>query len=255
VCDVARIVLLGVDVPLDGSRPVIPLERMPVQDVLGCVEPFTAARPEELEQLGRSAVRLRKPAGTVVIAEGHVPDGLYVVLRGRVNLVRAGDGGRDLILSSLGPGDVLGECCAFDRSPMSTSAVTALPVELLRIPAEVMAAHVRRDPETMVRLMGLVTDKLRDIENVASGLALHDVEERLRRTLVRLARRQGRRAPTSAGWILAPVPTQSELARMVGSCRETVSRTLSAMAKSGLVSSTGRRMVLDARLCAETPAG
>jgi CRP-like cAMP-binding protein len=47
---------------------------------------------------------------------------------------------------------------------------------------------------------------------------------------------------------LAPVPTQSELARMVGSCRETVSRTLSAMAKNGLVSSSGRRMVLDARL-------
>lgn len=255
MCDVARIVLLRLDVPLDGSRPVIPLERMPVNDMLGCVEPFTAARVEELEQLAKAAVRLRKPAGTVIVGEGHVPDGLYVVLRGRVNLVRVGDGGRDLILSSLGPGDVLGESCAFDRTGMSTSAVTAVAVELLRIPADVIAAHVRRDPETMVRLMRLVSDKLREIENVASSLALHDVEERLKRTLVRLARRQSRRAPTASGLILAPVPTQSELARMVGSCRETVSRTLSAMAKNGLVSSSGRRMLLDPRLYPETSAG
>jgi CRP-like cAMP-binding protein len=235
----------------DVRRPMIPLERMTPAEVLSCVEPFTAARPEEIEQLGKATVRLRKAAGSVLIAEGHVPDGVYVVLRGRVNLVRMGDGGRDLILSTLGPGDVLGEGCAFDRAGLSTSAVAATPVELLRVPADVVAAHVRRDPETMVRLVRLLSDKLRDIENVASSLALHDVEERLRRTLARLVRRQGRRAPATRGWILAPVPTQSELARMVGSCRETVSRTLSAMARSGLVSSSGRRMILDDSLLAE----
>jgi CRP-like cAMP-binding protein len=164
-----------------------------------------------------------------------------------VNLVRTGDG-RDLILAALGPGDVVGESCAFDRVGSSSAAIAAVPVEVLRVPADVLAAHVRREPETMMRLVQLVADKLRDIENVASSLALHDVEERLRRTLVRLVRRQGRRAPASSQWILAPVPTQSELARMVGSCRETVSRTLSAMARDGLVSSSGRRLILDARL-------
>ncbi|MCA9712262.1 MAG: Crp/Fnr family transcriptional regulator [Myxococcales bacterium] len=236
---------------VDAHRTMIPLERMAVADVLSSVEPFTAAGPEEIERLAKAAVRLRKSGGTVLVAEGHVPDGIYVVLRGRINLVRMGDGGRDLILSTLGPGDVLGESCAFDRSGMSTSAVAATPVELLRVPAEVVSAHVRRDPETMIRLVRLLSDRLRDIENVASSLALHDVEERLRRTLARLVRRQGRRAPASSGWILAPVPTQSELARMVGSCRETVSRTLSAMARNGLVSSSGRRMILDDSLLGE----
>ena len=38
---------------------------------------------------------------------------------------------------------------------------------------------------------------------------------------------------------------------MVGSCRETVSRTLSAMARSGLVSGSGRRMILDDRIVNE----
>jgi CRP/FNR family cyclic AMP-dependent transcriptional regulator len=245
----ARRVLLplAMSTLIDARLQSIPLERMSVADVLSRVEPFTAARAPEIETLAAAAVRLRKGAGAPLIEENAVPDGLYVVLRGRVNLVRTGVGGRDLILMTLGPGDVVGESCAFDRTGSSTAAIAAVPVEVLRIPAEIVAAHVRREPETMMRLMQLVTDKLRDIESVASSLALHDVEERLRRTLIRLARRQGRRTSETA-MILAPVPTQSELARMVGSCRETVSRTLSAMARDGLLSSSGRRMILDPRL-------
>jgi CRP/FNR family cyclic AMP-dependent transcriptional regulator len=232
----------------EARRPTIPLERMETADVLACVEPFTAARPSELELVGRSAVRLRKAAGSVLISEGQAPDGLYIVLRGRVNVLRAADGGRDLILSALGPGEVFGEACAFGNVTMSTTAVAAVQSELLRVSPEALIEHLRREPETLMRLMRLQGEKMREVEAVASGLALCDVEERLRRTLGRLARRQGRRGPASTGWILAPVPTQSELARMVGSCRETVSRTLSAMARSGLVSASGRRMLLDDRI-------
>jgi CRP-like cAMP-binding protein len=239
-------------VETEAKRPTtIPLERMETVDVLACVEPFTAARPAELELVARGAVRLRKPPGSVLIGEGQISDGLHIVLRGRVNLLRAADGGRDLILAALGPGEVFGEACAFGGVTTSTTAVAAVQSELLRIPPEALVEHLRRDPETMLRLMRLQSDKLREVEAVASGLALCDVEERLRRTLARLARRQGRRGPASTGWILAPVPTQSELARMVGSCRETVSRTLSAMARSGLVTASGRRMVLDDRLVNE----
>ncbi|MBL9107512.1 MAG: Crp/Fnr family transcriptional regulator [Myxococcales bacterium] len=236
----------------EAKRPNnIPLERMETADVLACVEPFTAARPAELELLGRTSTRLRKTPGSVLVGAGQPVDGLYIVLRGRVNLLRASDGGRDLILAALGPGEVFGEACALGGVTMSSTAVAAVQSELLKIPPEALVEHMRREPETTLRLMKLQGEKLREVEAVASGLALCDVEERLRRTLARLARRQGRRAPASSGWILAPVPTQSELARMVGSCRETVSRTLTAMARSGLVSASGRRMLLDEKIMAD----
>ncbi len=229
---------------MQTPRTSIPLERMSSEEMLACIDPFLASRPEEVDTLARSVVRVRKGSGTVLLREGQPADGLYVVLRGRVNLTRAAEGGRDIILASLGPGDVFGETAALDGVGASTTAITAVASDLARIPAEVLSAHIRRDPNTMVRLMRLMTQKLRDVESVASGLALFDVEERLRQTLIRLAKRQGRHSPADQGWILAPVPTQSELARMVGSCRETVSRTLSSMARSGLLSSSGRRMVL-----------
>lgn len=235
----------------EERKPSIPLERMPTEAMISCVEPFTSARPPEVEVLARASTRLRKPASTVLLREGQAPDGLYILLRGRVNLVRQADGGRDLILCSLGPGEVCGEGAAFEGLVASTAAVTAVPCELVRIPADAVAGHMRREPATMARLMRIIGDRLREVESVASGLALCDVEERLRQTLARLAKRQGRRSPQASGWILAPVPTQSELARMVGSCRETVSRTLSAMARNGLLTSSGRRMILHDALMSE----
>ncbi|MFO0636304.1 MAG: hypothetical protein U0168_26020 [Nannocystaceae bacterium] len=100
-----------------------------------------------------------------------------------------------------------------------------------------LSAHLRREPESMMRLMQLVADKLRDIESVASSLALHDVEERLRRTLVRLARRQSRMSPTaSQSLVLAPVPTQSSSRAWSDRAAER-SPALSAMARDSLVSS------------------
>ncbi|MBK8266143.1 MAG: Crp/Fnr family transcriptional regulator [Nannocystis sp.] len=229
----------------ETRRPNIPLERMETAEVLACVEPFMSARPAEIEALARAAVRVRKPGGGAILLEGEPADGLYVLLRGRVNLVRVAGGGRDLILSTLGPGDTFGEVAAFCGGTMSTTATTPIHCELLRIPPEALVEHLRREPETALRLMRMQHERLREIESVASGLALCDVEERLRRTLARLAKRQGRRVAADAGWILAPVPTQSELARMVGSCRETVSRTLSVLARTGQVTSSGRRMIVN----------
>lgn len=228
----------------DQRRPVIPLERMATDAMLACVDAFAGTTPAELEALSRVVTRVRKPAGAVLVREGQAGDAIYVILRGRVNLVRHNAMGRDLILSSLSAGDVVGEFVALDGMVASSTAVAAIPTEIARIPAEALQAHVRRDPTTLARLLKSLTHKLEDVEAVASGLALCDVEERLRRTLVRLAKRQSRAAGTSDARVIAPMPTQSELARMVGSCRETVSRTLSAMARGGLVSATGRRLVL-----------
>lgn len=233
---------------------LIPLERMDTVSVLAVVEPFVVSRPLELEQLAHHATRLRKPAGSVLIEEGNAADGMYILLRGRINLLRVVEGGRDLIVSVLGRGDVLGESCVFAEHPMATSAVTAMPCELLRISPEILVEHLKRNPDTMLRLLRLQHDKLQQIEAIAGELALCGVEERLRQTLVRLVKRQGRQLEEGKEWILAPVPTQSELARMVGSCRETVSRTLSAMARNGLVTASGRRMIVNPSLLREQQA-
>ena len=181
---------------------------------------------------------------------GRPVDGLDIVLRGRVSLSKEGQSGRDLIVGSLGPGESFGEESILPGARASTNAITATAVDLVHIPADRLRALACSDANLTMQLMACVHEKLEDTRSIAAGLALCDVEERLRRLLVRLARRQGRGTGPGQDWILAPMPTQSELARMVGSCRETVSRTLSAMARHGYLSTHGKRMILHAPLMA-----
>ncbi len=240
--------MTGPELQPEQRRPMIPLERMPVEQMLGCIEPFVASPPVALHSLAQSCERIHVSAGTTLIRAGQLGVSAFVVLRGRVNLVRAGEGGRDIILSSLGPGELCGEASIVTGAASSSSAISGSAVEVCRIPAHALIAHLESHPATSLRMLRCMQHRLADVESVASGLALCDVEQRLRRTLSSLARRQGRQTDGSEDWVLAPVPTQSELARMVGSCRETVSRTLTSMAKSGLLNTSRRKMILSGQL-------
>ncbi len=238
----------------DRHTSPIPIDRVDDMGMLESLAAFRGTSPEDLGVLAKQVARLSRAAKAVVLREGELADGLYVVLRGRVHLTRALPGGREIILGSLGPGELFGETVVVDNLTMTSSAITSLPTELARIPAEKVAAFAVAHPEVLRGLMGSLAARMSDVEAVASDLALCDVEARLRRLLVQLARRQGRPAmEADEGWVLAPVPTQSELARMVGSCRETVSRTLTSMAKAGDLIARGRRLTVRPQLMARFP--
>ncbi len=233
----------------------IPIDRMDELAMLATLPAFRGTESRELATLATKLVRLSRPAKSLILRERELADGLYVVLRGRVHLARSLPGGREIILGSLGPGEIFGETVVVDNLAMTCSAITSLPSELARIPGEVVSAFTVAHPESLRGLMGSLAARMSDVEAVASDLALCDVESRLRRLLVQLARRQGRPAMEAAeGWVLAPVPTQSELARMVGSCRETVSRTLTSMAKAGDLIARGRRLTVRPQLMARFPS-
>ena len=83
-------------------------------------------------------------------------------------------------------------------------------------------------------LEGLHTDHLDEDE-----LATHD---RLIRRLVHLAREDA--SPVKEGMLIRRRPTQQDLANMVGSCRETVSRTFNHLARQGLIIPRGRALVV-----------
>jgi CRP-like cAMP-binding protein len=199
----------------------------------------------------RIQVRTR-PAGSLVVAQDEPGDAMFILAAGRVKVALFGENGRELTLAELRPGEFFGEMSLIDGRPRSANVVALEDTTVLALTRESFAAHMKAHPQTALNVIAELSRRLRRADETIAQLALQDVESRLIRTLERLAKEDGER--TAEGLVLRRRPTQQELANMVGSCRETISRTFTSMVKRGLIQSRGRSVVLTHALLAKLVA-
>jgi CRP-like cAMP-binding protein len=213
------------------------------RSLLGQTAVFKGCTPNALEDLARRLQVRTRPASTLIVAQDEPGDAMFVIVAGRAKVALFGENGRELTLSELKPGDFFGEMSLLDNRPRSANVVAITDTTLLMLTRDAFVAHLKSHPQTSINLLAELTRRLRAADETIANLALHDVESRLARTLERLAKEDGE--STDAGLVLRRRPTQQDLANMVGSCRETVSRTFTSMVRRGLlVQQRGRGLVL-----------
>jgi CRP/FNR family transcriptional regulator, cyclic AMP receptor protein len=88
--------------------------------------------------------------------------------------------------------------------------------------------------------------RLERSKQLATGLALAGVQERVVSRLVAIGRQDGTAGPD--GLLIRNRPTQQELANQIGACRETVSRTVSELVRQGLLTPRGRSLLVSKQL-------
>jgi len=205
--------------------------------------PLFAALPiSAIEDLtGRVVVR-RVAVGQAVVNQDEPGDSLFVIMTGRVKVVIFGENGREVTLSLLRPGDSFGEMSLFDGAARSANCVAIEPTTLLTLTREDLLRHMQQHPRTAMNLLGEMARRLRRADETIAQLALCDVNERLVHRLVGLAREEGAQGPD--GLVVRRRPTQQELANMIGSCRETISRAFNQLARDGLIIPRGRSLVV-----------
>ena len=197
---------------------------------------------------GRVAVRRVGAQGTVV-SQDEAGDTMFVIMSGRVKVVIFGENGREVTLSILRPGDSFGEMSLFDGETRSANCIALEPTTLLALGRDDLLRHLAAHPRTAVNLLGEMARRLRRADQAIAQLALCDVNERLIHRLVSLAREEGAEAPE--GLLVRRRPTQQELANMIGSCRETISRAFNQLARDGMIIPRGRSLVVTAQLVAK----
>lgn len=205
--------------------------------------PLFAALPiSAIEDLSMRVQVRRVNAGANVVAQDEPGDSVFVIMTGRVKVVMFGDGGREVTLSVLRPGDSFGEMSMFDGAARSASCVALEPCSLLVLSRDDLMRHITAHPRTAMNLLGEMARRLRRADQTIAQLALCDVNERLVHRLVGLAREEGAEGPE--GLVVRRRPTQQELANMIGSCRETISRAFNQLARDGLIIARGRALVV-----------
>lgn len=221
-------------------------EEARIRQLIARVAIFQDLPATAVEDLAGRLALNRTLGGQPVMAQAEAGDGLHILMSGRVRVVITGEGGREVTLAVLRPGAVIGEMSLFDGAPRSASVVAIEPVATLVLSRQDFFAHLAAHPKTALHLLGEMSRRLRLADEAIAELALCDVEARLVRRLVALARDDATELPE--GMLIRRCPTQSDLASMVGSCRETVSRTFNLLARRGLVAKRGRSLVVTRRL-------
>jgi CRP-like cAMP-binding protein len=214
--------------------------------LLGQAALFRGASPSALDDLVRRLQVRTRPAGSLIVAQDEPGDAMFILAQGRVKVALFGENGRELTLSILTPGDFFGEMSLIDGRARSANVVALDDATVLALTRDAFKAHLQAHPQTAMNVIAELTARLRRADETIASLALHDVEARLVRTLERLAREDGEE--TQDGLLLRKRPTQQDLANMVGSCRETISRTFTSMIKRGLLIPRGRAIVLTRQL-------
>lgn len=181
------------------------------------------------------------PTGTQVIIEGESGDAVYFIISGRVKVTLYGEEGREIVLSLLNEGDMFGEMSIIDDKPRSANVEAIKELECLVVSKTAFIDYLSTHHKVYMRFFAYLTGRLREATRQIGGLALLDVCGRIAHTLIGMSK-EG--ASTQEKVVAIERPTHEELAAMIGSSREVVSRALKKMTQEGYIKIEKGRILL-----------
>jgi CRP-like cAMP-binding protein len=209
-------------------------------ELLARVPFFVSLPPADVAEINRSFHTRSFEAGDLIYAAGDEARRLYVILSGKVKLVRHTLGGQDVLLDLLGPGDFFGTLSALGDVEYPDTARAQTACCAISIESEDFQAIMQRYPPVTLAVLEIVRGRLRSAHDVIGRLSAQPVEGRIAATILVLADRMGEPQP---GRILIQAPiSRQDLADMAGTTLETASRVVSQLRKGGLIES-GRQWI------------
>ena len=203
--------------------------------------PLFASLPDtEVVPFGELMRERSYPKGSVILFEDDPGDALYLVVSGQVKVVLIGEDGREVILSVLGEGSFFGEMSLLDDEPRSAHVIAMEDSVVLTLRRDDFRARLRSSPEVAIALLKELSRRLRRADDQIGSLVLLDVNGRVAELLVRLGTEEG-------GDRITRKLTHATIAQMIGSSRETVSRTMRELQDRGLIAVTRQEITLTDR--------
>ncbi|WCN37657.1 Crp/Fnr family transcriptional regulator [Aneurinibacillus uraniidurans] len=181
-----------------------------------------------------------------IIASPHMPQKcLFLVKSGKVRLYRILKSGKELTVDIIGDGHIFGEVGSFTTGSESLYAETIDDSIICTLDKDKFETIVKSHPEIGLRLIEIVSSRLKEVEEMLELIAYGSVRKRLLYMLYKLSQKFGQKEDSDQEWVQLEVKlTHQELASMTGSIRETVTEQLSNFVSEGLISKIGLRSPL-----------
>jgi CRP/FNR family transcriptional regulator, cyclic AMP receptor protein len=172
----------------------------------------------------------------IVYSQGAPASNLFYIQRGGVRLTTRSKRHASAVTAILGVGDFFGELC-LTGSPLRPSTAVALDASSIRsFKKQAMIRMLRRKNKMSILFASFMVSNIKKYKDHVAELLTSSAEQRLARTLLRLARLDTRK-PHDAE---LPTLTHQDLAQMVGTTRPRGNALMNRFRKHGLISYNGR---------------
>jgi CRP/FNR family transcriptional regulator, cyclic AMP receptor protein len=199
---------------------------------LRSIELLQGLSTQRLDEISRQCVWRHFEAGQTLIAREQDDRDLHLIVAGAVRVTSYSPGGRETSFRELAGGACFGELSAIDGRPRSADVVALQSGLLASMPPAAFKSLLQQEWTVNERVLLRLTDLARGMIDRVVDLSTLSVQQRVCIELLRLAQNKG---TTGNEVRIQPAPRHADLAHLVSSYREQITRELSALAKAGVL--------------------
>ncbi len=211
---------------------------MDIQAILSHTFLFESLSGEQLELIAASASVKKIAKGEHLFLEEQPATAFFLIVSGAVKLYKLASDGSEQILHVQQPGDLVAEAIIFEFKTYPAFCQALEPTELIRFSKAEFLELLRHFPEITFKMMAAYSRRLRQLVAKIEDLALHDVKTRLANFLITNATFNQHR------WSINLAVSKRDLAAMLGTIPETLSRTLNYFRREKLIMEDKNEIVL-----------
>ncbi len=179
--------------------------------------------------------------GVALFREGDPADKSFFVLKGRIKLTKLHPEGRETIVRYINPGEMTAAVSVFRERNYPVTAEAIETSEVIAFDRETMLEVMRAYPQVAINLLGIVVERLENVQSRYLEMQVERVEQRIARSLLRIMKQSGRK--TDEGILIDFRLSRKDLADYTGTTLYTVSRILSSWEQRGWIA-TGRERII-----------
>lgn len=201
---------------------------------------FSGLADNQVQELSRITSQKHFKKGESIFFEGDEGNGFYIVIEGSIKIFKLSVEGKEHILHFFGPGEPIGEVPVFSGRRFPANAEAAEPTHLLYFPRNSFIDLISKNPSLSINMLAVLSKRLREFSLKIGNLSLKEVPARLASYLVVLSKEQG-----SDKTIKLNI-SKGQLASLLGTIPETLSRIFTKMDSLGYIKVDGRAIkILD----------
>jgi len=205
-----------------------------ILEILAEIPLFSGLDREQLTAIRRISVDQFYGKGRTVFTEGEEANGFYIVADGKVKIYKVSPEGKEQIFHIYGPGSPFGEVPVFSEGRFPANAQTILKSHLLFLPRTAFVGLISENPSLSLNMLAVLSKRLRQFTVQIENLSLKEVPGRLASYLIYLSEERDTKEEVTLSI------SKGQLASLLGTIPETLSRIFAKMTDQGLIEVMGR---------------